>query len=94
MADLKEIQGKVKALAAKRDQIIRDQGIEERRLEEAYEKLCELGIEKPEDLSAQEIQDLADKLQAEFAEKLAALDIQVNQGEALMAKYQATQESA
>jgi len=93
MADLKEIQGKVKALASKRDQIIRDQGIEERRLEEAYEKLHELGIEKPEDLSAQEIQDLADKLQAEFAEKLEALDKQVNQGETLMAKYQATQEN-
>jgi uncharacterized membrane protein len=88
MTDLKDIQAKVKTLASKRDQIIRDQGIEERKLEEAYEKLRELGVEKPEDLSAQEIQDLATKLQAELEEKLTTLDTQVTQGEALMAKYQ------
>ena len=89
MADLKDIQTKVKTLASKRDQIIRDQGIEERKLEEAYEKLRELGVENPETLSAQEIQDLAEKLQTEFTEKLAALETQVTQGEALMVKYQA-----
>jgi len=93
MADLKDIQSKVKELASKRDQIIRDQGIEERKLEEAYEKLRELGVEKPEELSAQEIQDLSQKLQAEFADKLQALENQVTQGEALMAKYQ-TQENS
>lgn len=92
MADLKDIQAKIKILASKRDQIIRDQGIEERKLEEAFEKLRELGVEKPEELSAQEIQDLAGKLQAELEEKLTALDSQVTQGEALMAKYQ-TQET-
>jgi uncharacterized protein YceH (UPF0502 family) len=94
MADLNEIQNKVKALASKRDQIIRDQGAEERQLEQAYEKLRALGVEKPEELSAQEIQEMADKLQAELTEKLAALDQQVTQGEALMAKYQATQETS
>ena len=93
MPDLKEIQSKVKELAGKRDQIIRDQGIEERKLEEAYEKLRELGIENPENLSAKEIQDLAVKLQAELEEKLVALETQVNAGEALMAKYQTLQEN-
>jgi hypothetical protein len=88
MADLQDIQTKVKALASKRDQIIRDQGIEERKLEEAYEKLRELGVDNPETLSAQEIQDLAVSLQAELDGKLAALETQVTQGEALMAKYQ------
>lgn len=93
MADLKEIQSKVKELASKRDQIIRDQGIEERKLEEAYEKLRELGVEDPEKLTAQEIQDLATKLQKELEEKLAALETQVKAGEELMAKYQSLQES-
>lgn len=88
MADITTIQTKVKTLASKRDQIIRDQGIEERKLEEAYEKLRELGVENPESLSAQEIQDLATKLQTELDEKLTALETQVTQGEALMAKYQ------
>jgi uncharacterized protein YceH (UPF0502 family) len=93
MADLKEIQQKVKTLAGQRDQIIRDQGIEERKLEEAYEKLRELGITEPEKLSGQEIQDLATKLQAELEEKLTALETQVNAGEKLMAQYQTLQES-
>ena len=93
MPDLKEIQTKVKELASQRDRIIRDQGIEERKLEEAYEKLRELGIENPEELSAQEIQDLAVKLQTELEEKLAALETQVNAGEQVMAKYQSLQEN-
>jgi uncharacterized membrane protein len=93
MADLKEIQSKVKELAGKRDQIIRDQGIEERKLEEAYERLRELGIEKPEDLTNEQIQELAEKFQNELTEKLTALETQVAQGEDLMARYRTIQEN-
>lgn len=88
MADLREIQTKVKELAGQRDRIVREQAVEESRLTEAYEKLRELGITDPEKLSAQEIQDMAAKLQAELEQKLTALEKQVQEGEALMAKYQ------
>lgn len=88
MADLREIQTKVKELAGQRDRIVREQAVEESRLTEAYEKLRELGITDPEKLSAQEIQDMAAKLQAELEQKLTALEQQVQEGEALMAKYQ------
>jgi ribonuclease HIII len=88
MADLREIQTKVKELAGQRDRIVREQAVEESRLAEAYDKLRELGITDPEKLSAQEIQDMATKLQAELDQKLNALETQVQEGEALMAKYQ------
>lgn len=93
MADLREIQSRVKELTSKRDQIIRDQGSEQRKLEEAYEKLRELGIENPEKLSALEIQALATQLQTELEGKLATLETQLTEGEALMAKYQTLQEN-
>jgi hypothetical protein len=93
MADLREIQNRVKELTSKRDQIIRDQAVEQRKLQEAYEKLRELGIENPEKLSGQEIAALATQLQTELEGKLTALEMQLTEGEALMAQYQTLQEN-
>ena len=86
--DIKQLQEKVKALANKREQVIRDQGAQEQKLEEAYNKLRSLGITDPEKLTAEELEDLATKTQLEFNQKVAELEQQIEQGEALLAKHQ------
>ena len=93
MADLRDIQARVKALASKRDQIIRDAGAEENKLEEAYGKLRELGIDGPETLTVEDLQAMSEKLQTELAQKVSDMETQVAKGEQLMTKYQELQGS-
>ena len=55
MPDIQEqlrlAQAKVKALSSRRDQVIRDAGIEEQKLQHLYESLRQLGVSDPEALS-------------------------------------------
>ncbi len=88
---LKQLKARVTTLQSSKDQINREQGIEQRKLDEAYEKLRELGVENPEAMSAKELQSLAETAKAQLDEKLTALGEQLTQGEALMAKYQQLQ---
>ncbi|VVB50768.1 Uncharacterised protein [uncultured archaeon] len=81
------IQNRVKKLAANRDQLIRDQCAAERKLEEAQEKLKELGI-NIEGLNSKLLQAQAEALEVQLAEKVAELTGKVEEGETLVAKYQ------
>lgn len=88
---LTQLKARVSALQSGKDQINREAGIEQRKLDEAYEKLRELGVQNPETLSAKELQALADDAKIQLDEKLTALEEQLTQGETLMAKYQQLQ---
>jgi hypothetical protein len=90
--DLKQVQEQIKIFATKRDQIISDIGREEGQLENAQEKLRELGIEKPEALSAEELETMAQQIQAQLTEKVTALEEQLKTGEELIAEYNSLQE--
>ena len=57
---LKEIQARVKKLQSTRDEIIGTFKVQESKRDEAYAKLRELGIEKPETMTSKELQALAD----------------------------------
>jgi hypothetical protein len=81
------LQNKVKKLALSRDQLIRDEGAAQRKLEEAQEKLRELGIET-EGLTSKQLQAKAEALESELGEKLVTLATKVEEGEQLVAKYQ------
>jgi predicted ATP-grasp superfamily ATP-dependent carboligase len=81
------LQTRVKKLAGSRDQLIRDQGAAERKLEEAQEKLHELGIET-EGLTSKQLQEQAEALEAQLASKVAEITSKVEDGEQLVAKYQ------
>lgn len=81
------LQNRVKKLAGNRDQLIRDQGAAERKLEEAQEKLRELGIET-EGLTSKELQAQAEALEAQLAAKVEEITAKVVEGEQLVAKYQ------
>jgi hypothetical protein len=81
------LQNRVKKLAGNRDQLIRDQGAAERKLEEAQEKLRELGIET-EGLTSQQLQAKAEELGVELTVKMIEVETKVAEGEALVAKYQ------
>jgi hypothetical protein len=82
---------RVTALQSSKDQINREQGVEQQKLNEAYAKLKELGVDSPENLSAKELQALADSTKVQLDEKLTALEGQLTQGETLIAKYQQLQ---
>jgi len=81
------VQNRVKKLAVNRDQLIRDQGAAERKLEEAQEKLRELGIEV-EGLSSKQLQEQAEALEAQLSAKVDDLIKKLEEAEALVAKYQ------
>ena len=89
---LKEIQGRVKNLQGTRDEIVGAFKVQESKRDEAYAKLRELGIQDPEKMSAKALQELADAKRAELAEKVAALNEQLAQGEQLIKKYQELQQ--
>lgn len=88
---LQQLKTRVNALQSSKDQINREAGIEQRKLDEAYEKLRELGVENPEAMSAKALQELADTAKTQLDEKLTVLEGQLTQGETLMAKYQQLQ---
>lgn len=91
MSDLEEqivvLNARVKKLAANRDQLNRDAGAAERKLEEAQEKLRALGIET-EGLTSKQLQEKAQELEAELGTKVTEITTKIEEGEALVAKYQ------
>lgn len=91
--DLKLVQDQIKIFANKRDQIIGEIGREEGQLENAQAKLRELGIENPESMSAEALEALAQQIQGQLTEKIAALEEQLKTGEKLIAEYNALQEN-
>lgn len=86
-ATLQEVQTRIKRLTANREQITSAMAVERNRLDETYKQLRSLGILNPENLTSQELQDLAEKLGEERDEKLKELIAKVEAGEALMQKY-------
>ena len=89
---LKQTKARVIALQSGRDKINQQKGLEQGKLDEAYKKLRELGIENPETLSGKDLQALADSLEGQLNEQLAALETQLEQGESLMAQYRELQQ--
>lgn len=89
---LKAVQNRVKALQSTRDEIVGTFRVQESKRDEAYGKLKEQGIENPEKLTSKELQALADEKRAELTEKVTALNEQLEQGEALVKKYQDLQQ--
>jgi hypothetical protein len=83
---LKELQRRVKALAASRDSIIRDAGIQEQKLQEAYQKLRDLGITDPEKMTDEDLTQLSEALQSKLTAAIAELMELVEEGEKLLAK--------
>jgi hypothetical protein len=89
---LKQVQARVKALQSTRDQIMRQQAVQEQKRDEAYRNLRELGIEHPEKMTSKELLALAEQKKAELGEKVSALNEQLTQGEALIEKYNELQQ--
>jgi hypothetical protein len=89
---LKQLKARVTTLQSGRDQINQQKGLEQGKLEEAYRKLRELGIENPEAMTAKELQALATSLEANLAEQLETLNTQLAQGEDLMEQYRELQQ--
>jgi len=89
---LKDIQARVKKLQSTRDEIIGTFKVQESKRDEAYAKLKELGIENPEKMSSKELQALAEQKRTELAEKIAALNEQLAQGEKLIEQYRELQQ--
>lgn len=86
-ANLQNLKARVKTLATNRDRLIRDAGAKESQLEQAYEKLRELGVADPENLSTKDLQALAAKYELELEQKVTTITAKVAEGEALMAEY-------
>ncbi len=89
---LQAAKARVTALQSGRDKINQQRGLEQGKLDEAYKKLKELGIENPEAMAGKELQALADSLEAQLTEQLTTLETQLEQGEALMEQYRELQQ--
>lgn len=89
---LKQIQSRVKSLQTSRDQILREQAVQEQKRNEAYRNLKQLGIDNPEELSAKQLQALADEKKTELSQKVQALEEQLSQGESLVTKFNELQQ--
>jgi hypothetical protein len=84
---LREAQAKYKTLVSSRDQVIAAKGAEERKLEETYEKLQELGIDAKE-LSSDQLQTILLTKEKELEDALVALEESLETGTRLLAEYQ------
>jgi hypothetical protein len=89
---LKQVQARVKSLQGARDQIMRQQAVQEQKRDEAYKNLRSLGIDNPESMTAKQLQALADEKKIELTEKVQALEEQLSQGESLVTKFQELQQ--
>lgn len=89
---LKQAQARVKALQSARDQIMRQQAVQEQKRDEAYRSLRELGIEEPESMTSKELAALAEQKKAELEGKFAALLEQLAQSEQLIQKFNELQQ--
>lgn len=87
---LRDIQNRQKMLLTKKDQLIREAGIEEQKLKESLTRLRGLGVEDPENLTAQQMQQKATELESVLADKLAAITAEISKGEALLKQYEST----
>jgi hypothetical protein len=83
---LKDLQRRVKLLATNRDNIIRDAGIQEQKLQEAHQKLRDLGIKDPEKMTDNDLEKLAMDLQSKLTAAIEELTATVEEGEKLLAK--------
>lgn len=90
LQQLSELQTRAKALAGQRDKLIRDTGIAERKLEEAVEKLKELGIDAT-GLGSKELQAMAEDLGKQLSAKMTEFSQKVEEGEKLVERYQQVQ---
>ena len=84
---LKQVQARVKTLQTSRDQIMRQQAVQEQKRDEAYKNLKQLGIDSPEEMSAKQLQKMADEKKSELAEKIRVLEEQLSHGESLVTKF-------
>ena len=84
---LREAQARVKALAARRDQLIREAGIEEQKLEQAYESLRQLGVGNPENLTEDGLKKLAEETERRLATEMDNLMGILAKGESLIKEY-------
>ena len=89
---LREAQVKVKGLAAKRDQIIRDAGIEEQKLQQVYDNLKQLGIDSPESLSKDDLEKLAEETRLKLLAEMNGLMDAITAGEGLIKDYEKIQQ--
>ena len=89
---LKQLQTRVKTLQTSRDQIMRQQAMQEQKRDESYRNLRELGIENPESLTSKQMQALADAKKVELEERVSELETQISQGETLVTKFQQLQQ--
>lgn len=85
---LRDIQNRQKALSGKKDQLIREAGVEEQKYKESINKLRELGVDSPESLTVQEMKDQAAALEDELVTKLTAITAEIAKGEALLKQYE------
>jgi uncharacterized protein YwgA len=83
---LTDLQRRVKLLTANRDNIIREIGTQTQKLKEANQKLSDLGIKNPENMSDEELEQLALDLQSKLIAAIAELTAVLAEGEKLLAK--------
>lgn len=89
---LRLAQSRVKAFSSRRDQVIRDAGIEEQKLQHLYESLRQLGVSDPEALSEDKLRELAALTQKDLEENLRGLADALARGEALLKEYESLQQ--
>jgi hypothetical protein len=96
MPDIQEqlrlAQARVKALSSRRDQVIRDAGIEEQKLQHLYDTLRQLGVSDPEALSEDKLRELAALTQKELEDNLKGLAEALAKGEELLKEYETLQQ--
>ena len=89
---LRDAQVRVKGLAAKRDQVIRDAGIEEQKLQQVYDNLKQLGVDAPESLSKEDLEKLAEETKERLFVEMKGLMDALATGEGLLADYNKIQQ--
>ena len=96
MPDIQEqlrlAQSRVKVLSGRRDQVIRDAGIEEQKLQHLYDTLRQLGVSDPESMGEEKLRELAALTQKELEDNLRGLADALAKGEALLREYEAIQQ--
>jgi hypothetical protein len=88
-SQLRDLQTRQRALASKKDLLIREAGQEEQKLKECMNKLRDLGIKDPESLSADDMKDKASKLEEKLSEMLENIVTEIEKGETLLRQYEA-----
>lgn len=84
---IKKVQQRLKSLQNDRDRILRQQAVQEQKRDEAYKNLRQLGITNPESMTSKELQALAESKNKELEEKIKEIELQLEQGEALITKF-------